>query len=529
MIASFEQLDYECAEQKLSLFIEAGWRYIDPAKFVPNWHIDAISDHLEGVAAGHIRRLAIMLPPRHMKSLSVNVAFPSWIWAQEKRSPLTGPGVSFLSASYAQSLTIRDNVKGRRLIESPWFRRGWGDRFSLTGDQNTKIRFDNNRGGYRIASSVDGSATGEGGDIIIMDDTISANDALSPTIRAAANEWFDNTMTTRLNDPKTGAYIAVQQRLHEDDLIGHLLARQRDEWTVLCLPARYEPDHPFVYWKDERKEAGELLWPSRMGEIEVSKLETALGSYGAAGQLQQRPAPREGGMFKRKWFEVVTAAPPNLEEVRAWDLAGTVPASGSDPDWTAGVKIGRCPDGFFWIVHVERFRDTADKVEKAIKNTATQDGKAVRVRVPQDPGQAGKAQKSQLTRLLAGFMVRAVPAGGTGTPRSKEVRATPLAAQAEAGNVRVVEGDWNNAFFDEIEVFPFGKHDDQVDAAADAFNELFDASGDSGFLAMVRDDNRRAAEAKAAKLLAATTPANDCPFAKGSLEYLRFHGHVPAA
>jgi predicted phage terminase large subunit-like protein len=275
---------------------------------------------------------------------------------------------------------------------------------------------------------------------------------------------------------------------------------------------------------------GQLLWPDRMPEIEVAKLEIALTSYGAAGQLQQRPAPREGGMFKRKWFEVVKAAPPNLEEVRAWDLAGTVAAVGNDPDWTAGVKIGRCPDGFFWITHVERFRDTAEKVERTIKNTATQDGKACRVRVPQDPGQAGKAQKSQLTRLLAGFAVRAVPAGGTGTPRSKEVRATPLAAQAEAGNVRIVEGDWNEAFFAEIENFPFGKHDDQVDAAADAFNELFDAEGAHGFLALVRSDNRRDAEKRAAALAAAAEadmPEDGCPYAKGSLEYLKFHGLVP--
>jgi hypothetical protein len=130
VIATFEQLQYEAAERRLTNFIQFGWRYIDPAKFVSNWHIDAIGEHLEAVANGEIKRLAIMMPPRHMKSLSVNVAFPAWVWAQEKRSPLTGPGIAFLSTSYAQSLSVRDNVKGRRLIESPWYKRGWGDRFS---------------------------------------------------------------------------------------------------------------------------------------------------------------------------------------------------------------------------------------------------------------------------------------------------------------------------------------------------------------------------------------------------------------
>jgi predicted phage terminase large subunit-like protein len=525
MIATAEQLRYELAERNLSPFIKFGWRYIDPAKYVSNWHIDAISEHLEGVALGHITRLAIMMPPRHMKSLSVNVAFPAWVWAQKKRSPLTGPGVAFLSASYAQSLSVRDNVKGRRLIESPWYKRGWGERFRLTSDQNTKIRFDNDQGGYRIASSVDGSSTGEGGDIVIIDDSISANNALSPTIRAGANEWFDNTMTTRLNDPKTGAYILVQQRLHEDDLIGHLLAQQRDDWTVLCLPARYEPDHPFVFLKDPRTEPGQLLWPARMGEPEVKKLETALGSYGAAGQLQQRPAPREGGMFKRQWFEVVPAAPLGLEEVRAWDLAGTVPEVGNEPDWTSGTKIGRDADGFFYVTDVQRFRNTPHVVEGAIKNTASQDGKTCRIRVPQDPGQAGKSQAGRLVRMLGGYAVRAVPPTG-----SKETRATPLAAQAEAGNVKILKADWNEAFFAELENFPFGKHDDQVDSTADAFNELFDAVGAAGFLSMVRADNHAvvlaAAEAEA-EAEAAAEEADVCPHPPGSMEYLRWHGLVP--
>jgi hypothetical protein len=238
----------------------------------------------------------------------VSVSFPAWVWAQRRRSPLTGPGVGFLSTSYAQHLSVRDNVKCRRLIDSPWYQRGWGDRFQLTSDQNTKIRFENDQGGYRIASSVDGTATGDGGHIVTIDDPISAKESQSQTIRAAANDWFDNTMSTRLNDPKTGAYIIIMQRLHEDDLVGHVLERAGEDWTVLCLPARYEKDHPLVWTKpapggimkgDPRRRDGGLLWPERMGETEVKKLETQLGSYGAAGQLQQRPAPREGGMFKR--------------------------------------------------------------------------------------------------------------------------------------------------------------------------------------------------------------------------------------
>lgn len=519
-LPSPEEIDSALAEKSLLDFVEIGWRYIDPADFVSNWHIGAVAEHLEAVANGDIRRLIINVPPRHMKSLSVSVAFPAWVWAQKKRSPLTGPGVGFLSTSYAQHLSVRDNVKCRRLIDSPWYQRGWGERFKLTTDQNTKIRFENDKGGYRIASSVDGTATGDGGDIIIVDDPISAGDALSATIRASTNEWFDNTMSTRLNDPKTGAYIVIMQRLHENDLVGHVLAKEdASDWTVLCLPARYESDHPRVYAGDPRTVDGELLWPERMPEAELAKREIALGSYGAASQLQQRPAPREGGMLKRRWLEIVDAAPAGLHECRAWDLAGTVAAAGRDPDWTVGVKMGKAKDGFLFILDIVRFRGSPAEVERTIRNTAERDGKGCLVRIPQDPGQAGKAQVSSLTRLLSGFIVHAIPPTG-----SKETRAMPFAAQCEAGNVRIVKAAWNDALFDEIEVFPLGKHDDQVDALADAFRALHDTSGSAGFLAMIREDNAARATRNAPPPAANIEPA--CPYPKGSLEYLRFHGVV---
>lgn len=485
-----DALRYDLAEQSLSDFIRLGWPYIDPADYLSNWHIDAIAEHLEGVAAGHIRRLGIMMPPRHMKSISVSVCFAPWVWAQPKRSALTGPGIGFLSASYAQNLSVRDNVKSRRLIESPWYQRGWGDRFRLTSDQNTKIRFENDQGGYRIASSVDGTATGDGGDVIMIDDPISAREALSQTVRDAANEWFDNTMSTRLNDPRTGAYVVVMQRLHESDLVGHLLERSGDEWTILCLPARYEPDHPFVYAKDPRSSPGELLWPARMGEDEVSKLETMLGSYGAAGQLQQRPAPREGGMFKRRWFEIVDAAPADLDECAAWDFAASVPEPGKEPDWTVRVRMGKSRGiGFFYITAVLRFQGSPADVESSVRNSATQDGRKCRIRIPQDPGQAGKAQAAAFVRMLAGYIVKAVPPTG-----SKEARAAPLAAQAEAGNVKIVKADWNETFLQELELFPFGKHDDQVDAAADAFNQLAESGKGAAWLATLDAHLARQAE-----------------------------------
>ena len=468
-----EAFEHELAERRLRHFIKFAWPNIDPADYLANWHIDAIAEHLEAVADGEIRRLIINIPPRHMKSIAVAVAFPAWVWAQRKRSALTGPGVSFLSTSYAQHLSVRDSLKCRRVLESPWYQRGWGDRFKLTSDQNTKVRFENDRGGYRIASSVDGTATGDGASVIIVDDAISAGDALSATIRSTVKEWFDTTMSTRLNDPRTGAFILVQQRLNEQDLVGYLLDKEdRADWTVLCLPARYERDHPLVYAADPRKVDGDLLWPERMPEAELAKLETALGSLAAAGQLQQRPAPRGGAMFQRHWFEVVSAAPAGLTECRAWDFAATVARPGADPDWTVGMKIGKSNDGFYYVLDMVRFRDTAAKVEESLLGTAKSDGYTCRISIPQDPGQAGKGQASSLTRLLSGYNVKTIRPTG-----SKETRAQAFAAQCEAGNVKLVRGMWNAAFLDEISTFPAGRHDDICDASSDGFNELALGSG----------------------------------------------------
>lgn len=453
--------------------MQEAWKFIDPAKFVDNWHIGAIAEHLEAVAFGQCRRLIINIPPRHMKSLLVSVAWPAWIWTLEHESVLAGPGVGFLSTSYAHSLSVRDNVKCRRLIESPWYQTLFGDRFKLTDDQNTKIRYENDKGGYRLATSVGGTATGEGGSIVSIDDALSAAEAQSENARDAVNDWWDNTMSTRLNDPKTGAYVCTMQRLHEKDLVGHILEKApAGEWTHLCLPARFEADHPHVWARDPRKEKGELLWPERIGENELKALETALGSYGAAGQLQQRPAPREGGLFKRRWFQIVDAAPATGQRVRKWDLAGTDELTASDPDWTVGCRMLRCENGFFWIEDVIRFRDSPHGVETTLKNTATQDGKMVDIHLNQDPAQAGKAQAAAYVRMLAGWTVKAETETG-----SKETRATPFSAQCEAGNVRLVRGTWNEAFLDELCSFPNASKDDQVDASAGAFNYLAPGTG----------------------------------------------------
>src|SRR5271163_4307839 len=289
-------IDRELASRSLSEFVRQAWSIVEPSTpFVPGWHIDAIIEHLEAVSRGQIRNLLINVPPRHMKSLLVSVFWPDWEW-------LRWPERRWLFSSYGAQLSIRDSVACRRLIESPWYQSRWADRFALTSDQNTKGRFDNNRSGYRLSTSVGGTATGEGGDRIVCDDPHNVQEAESDSVRKATLDWFDVVMSTRVNDPRSAAKVVVMQRCHQQDLSGHLL--EQGGWEHLCLPAEYE-DPPRVIsirFPDPRTQAGELLWLERFGRKEIADLKVSLGSYAAAGQLQQRPSPVEGGLIKRHWF-----------------------------------------------------------------------------------------------------------------------------------------------------------------------------------------------------------------------------------
>jgi hypothetical protein len=303
------EIDAERAVRSLREFVRQAWPVVEPSTpFVPGFHIDAIIEHLEAVTHGQIRNLLINVPPRHMKSLLVSVFWPAWEW-------IVHPERRWLYSSYAASLSIRDSVKFRRLIESTWYQSRWGDRFDLTSDQNTKVRVDNSRSGYRIATSVGGSATGEGGDRIICDDPHNVQEVESDTVRKGTLDWFDIVMSTRVNDPKTSAMVVVMQRCHQQDLSGHLL--EQGGWEHLCLPAEYEGAtcKTSIGFCDPRKEMGELLWKERYGTPEIEDLKRRLGSYAAAGQLQQRPSPLGGGILKRHWWRYFQPQGFNLPPV----------------------------------------------------------------------------------------------------------------------------------------------------------------------------------------------------------------------
>lgn len=455
--ADLLEIEREYCKRSLSNYIKKSWPQIEPGiPYVHGWHMDAIGEHLQACVTGEITRLLINIAPGTSKSTATSVFLPSWIWG-----PYGWPEARVIGASYEQSLATRDNRRNRILVESDWYQERWP--LELVSDQNEKTGFENVKRGWRQSCAVK-SMTGKRGDIVIWDDPLSPEKAYSEVERDTANRVFAETLPTRLNDPKKSAIIIIMQRLHENDVSGYILARELG-YEHLCLPMEYEPDRhctTSIGWTDPRKEDGELLFPERFPREVVDRDKQVMGSFAVAGQFQQRPVPREGGMFKHHWFNVVKAAPAGTVWVRGWDLAASTK---SDSPYTAGVKIGRTPQGRYVIADSKRERVNTPR--QMIKTTASQDGVECFISYPQDPGQAGKDQSRSIAVDLAGYKFKSSPESG-----DKATRAEPLAAQAEAGNVDILQGDWNAAFLDEICAFPFGQYMDQVDAASRAFNEL---------------------------------------------------------
>lgn len=465
LLVAADEAERELCRRSLPAFARRAWPTLEPATPLKwGWALDSICEHLEAVSRGEIKRLLMNVPPGSMKSLLTGVIFPAWEW---------GPGgmqsLRYLATAHKQDLAVRDNMKCRRLIQSEWYQRLWP--VALTSDQNAKTKFENSRTGFREAMAFT-SMTGSRGDRVMIDDPHSVDDANSPAMLEAGILTFREALPSRVNNDES-AIIIIMQRLHEKDVSAVALDLGYEH---LCIPMRYEEGRSrhVVGAPDPRVHDGELMFPERFSETQVQELERSLGAYATAGQLQQRPAPRDGGLFKRSWFKMVSALPAGEpRRVRAWDLAATKKATSNDPDWTAGVLMSRWPDGSFVVEGCERLRGSPMEVKAAILGRAATDGKEVTIRLPQDPGQAGKAQADQMVRDLAGYPVKVERPTG-----DKATRATPAAAQAEAGNVSIlVTGNpaldvWIEPFLAEVTMFPGGAHDDQVDAFSDALSEL---------------------------------------------------------
>jgi len=301
-IPSLIEIEAELLRRSLPDYIKGAWHIVEPREpYQHNWHIDLLSEYLTAATNGEIQNLIINIPPRFMKSLLVSVFWPTWVWTFRPES-------RWLTASYSVELATRDAVKSRRILYDWWYKERFRHGFKLTGDQNQKMRYENNKTGYRLAVGVGGATTGEGGDFIIVDDPLKAQDSSSRVAIQEVNDWWDNTMSTRGNNPETVVRVVIMQRLHGDDLTGHILEKMQEtgaeRYEHVCLPMRYEPKRFFsMYGKeDPRKVEGELLWPERYSDASVTALEINLGRD-AAGQLQQRPTPIGGVTFLMEWWD----------------------------------------------------------------------------------------------------------------------------------------------------------------------------------------------------------------------------------
>lgn len=342
------ELDRKISEGSLVEFVKLAWHVVEPgADYVHGWHIDFICEHLEAITDGveledgaFYNRLLVNVPPGAMKSLLTGVFWPAWWWG-----PRNEPHKRFLCASHSQSLAIRDSTKMRRLVASEWYQDRWGDRVKLTGDQNAKTKFETTATGFREAVAA-GSITGSRGDIVIIDDPHSVESAASDAMRSSTIEWFLEAVPTRLNNPMKSAIVVIMQRLHEEDVSGIILEKGLG-YDHIMLPMRYDPARAvptLLGIEDPRSEEGELLFPARFPEEVVDRDERVMGKYAAAGQFQQEPVPRGGGIIKAEWWKLWDreSYPPFDYIVAALDTAYTTKQE-NDPSamtvwgvWTGG-------------------------------------------------------------------------------------------------------------------------------------------------------------------------------------------------
>jgi predicted phage terminase large subunit-like protein len=443
-------------------------------KWLRSDHHKLIADFLMRIWRGEIKNGIINIPPRYSKTELAVINFPAWALGHN-------PDCEFIHVTYGSSLATDNSADCRDLVDHEAYKRIFpGTEMSRT--LMAKDHWGTTEGGIFYATGVAGPTTGKGagksrpgfGGAIIVDDPHKADEARSEVRRNAVIKWFAETLQSRRNDPQNTPRIVIMQRLHERDLTGWLLeGNDGEHWDHLCLPA--------VQY-DAKTNERFALWPAKHTLPMLDKMEVAL-PYMYAGQYAQRPAAAEGNIFKPDKIEIIPTLPIGLIKwIRGWDFAASVPKDGSDPDYTAGGKLGQLADGRFVIAHVRRMRGTADKVEEFLVSQAKVDGRTVKQDIPQDPGQAGKGQVLYFTKKLAGFPVVSSPESG-----DKVMRAEPLAAQVNVGNVMMLEGDWNQEVLDELRMFPNGAHDDMVDCLSRAFARLTELPQQINFTdAMVR-------------------------------------------
>ena len=462
----------EAATRFLSEFVRQAWHVIEPAQpYIHGWHIDAICDHLEAVHYGQINRLLINVPTGMMKSLLVSVFFPAWEWARD-------PSLRYVTASHSQEFAIRDTLKMRRLVSSQWYQERWS--VPLTKDQNEKSKFENDKTGFRQAMAMN-SMTGSRGDRVQLDDPHSIESALSKADCLRTLRMFTETVPTRLNNPEKSAIIVVMQRITEGDVSGHILSSDYG-YTHLMLPMEFEPERrckTSIGFTDPRKKEGELLFPERFPKEVVERDKKMMGSYAVAGQFQQRPTPRGGGIIKGEWFGSYKIL-PTLEYKKVF--ADTAMKTGERNDFSVFECWGKGTDGKLYLIDLLRGKWEAPELKRRAvafweKHKAERDA-TLREMLIED--------KASGTGLIQDIKRESrIPIKGIERNKDKYTRVMEVVSYIESGYVMIPEqAEWVNDFVHECEVFTSDDthtHDDQIDPMCDAINDMLSNRKPKGF------------------------------------------------
>jgi predicted phage terminase large subunit-like protein len=432
---------------RLAAFTQKTFRTVDPgANYLHNWHIDLIAEYLEACTRREIKRLIINIPPRYLKSISVSDAWPAWLLGKN-------PSERIIAASYSDRLSLKHSVDCRLVIQSDWYRRLFPG-VILTGDQNEKTKFVTTARGQRFATSVGGTATGDGGNFLIVDDPHNPTQALSAVQRETALTWFDQTFSNRLDDKANGVIVVVMQRLHANDLSGHLLAK--GGWEHLNIPGVAETRTVIDFGRVKViREEGDVLHPARENREAIDRQKIEMGSYAFAGQYQQRPAPADGGIFKADWFKRYTAPQDAYEQiVQSWD---TAIKSGQLNDPSCCTTWGIRKDGYD-LLQVKVLRLEYPDLKKLVVKQAEAFGANAVLIEDKASGQQLLQDLGRETKLpLIGIMPTA----------DKTTRASGVSALVEAGKVSLpMHAAWLTDYEMEMLTFPNAPHDDQTDSTS---------------------------------------------------------------